>query len=211
MRLRKVFGIIFGTYMGISFILSLFFMFNFKYSKLITIGLITPPGYPILYVVNFLFSVSSVISGILSYKIIVLIIAFLPTLVTSLTAGYISESKKQAFIGLILSFALSGIVFIVLYYISNEVAIWTNFSYSDYFGALNEIFSSSVSYRQVSVAIWIFIIAVLKGVFYSFFAIIFYYIRPYIIPYIHKISKRQNNKQENSPQENYPQENRPQQ
>lgn len=176
-------------------------MFNPKYSNLIIIGIVTPPGYPILYVANFLFSISSIVSGILSYKIIILIIAFLPALVTSFIAGFISESKKQAFSGLILSFALSGSVLIVLYYASNEVAIWINFGFSDYFGALNEVFSLAVSYREISVAIWIFIIAVLKGVFYSFFAIIFYFIRPYILPYIHKISLRQNTKQENSTQQ----------
>lgn len=189
MRLGKSFGISLAVYVSIYIMLFVIFLIIPPPSTFFPSSwtLTSSTGFPIhlmlsthtnlllmptaLYIF-YLFTWGSLIS--IGWVIVLILSSILPGLITSITAGRISESKKQAFTSWMLVMVLNGTILIVLYlFIPFKTGgMIYNFDSPEYL--INSIFFYvlTIATNKIAVVIWIFVFEILTGLFYSGFAVI---------------------------------------
>lgn len=170
MRIWKSFGISFFVYfitnLGLFFIIRIT---NIPAEELLNIRIL-PPGYDILYSVEYVRGFFPILE-----KIFLIIVAIVPGLFGSIFTGKISNSKKEAFSGWMITITLSGIILIALYLIYfNGIGFYFNFIFTNFINShlLTGDFIFTNEYSMITVVMGIFIIEILTGLYYSIFALL---------------------------------------
>lgn len=197
MKIGKLFGIIFAIYIGINFLFNIivnsitggfwiffsniwknplvfiasFFQISLQNSTSSFISLFTGSEYylfsPNLRIMPPGFSIfNSIAVGMFNSSIfltILLVIASVfPGLFTTIFTAKKSESKNQAFSIWMLVMIASGIILTILYLINSAEMISFVYFIANYFP------------NKIAVAVWIFIVEIFIGLFYSVFTVIFF-------------------------------------
>lgn len=131
--------------------------------------LLMPPGYYIFFIIamNLNFSIG--------WMIILVVASILPNLIAAITAGRVSETKKQAFTSWMLVMILISIILTVIFLINPFLAEWSFYNQTATPGIINSFFYfiETEATNQIFVILWIFVFEILTGLFYSGFAVIF--------------------------------------